>query len=65
MNQAWPPVGPKGQNYQANLVGSQYRLRRDVRPKLNGQVNWQMRVSSPAPVQLTGNSQHIYLSVKN
>ena len=59
MDQALPPIGPQNQDYQAHLVGGQHRLRRDIRPVLDEQVNWQMCVSSPQPVQLTVDSQQV------
>jgi len=59
MDRALPPIGPQAQDYQAHLISGQYRLRRDVRPMSDQTVSWQMRLSSPEPVQLTVDSQEI------
>ena len=59
MDRALPPIGPQAQDYQAHLVSGQYRLRRDVRPMSDQTVSWQMRLSSPEPVQLTVDNQEI------
>jgi len=59
MDRALPPIGPQAEDYQAHLVGGQYRLRRDVRPITGAPVSWQIRLSSPEPVQLTVDSQEI------
>jgi hypothetical protein len=54
-----PPTSPAESPLEAHLIGGQYRLGRDVRTISDEQVNWQMRVSSPQPVQLTVDSQQI------
>ena len=59
MDRALPPIGPQAQDYQAHLVSGQYRLRRDVRQITDQTVSWQMRLSSPEPVQLMIGSQEI------
>ena len=59
MDQPIPPEGPKGADYQCHLVGDQYGLRRDIRPMLDGQNNWQIQLSSSEPVQLTVENQQI------
>ena len=59
MDRALPPIGPQAQDYQAHLVSGQYRLRRDIRPITDQTVSWQIRISSPEPVQLTVDNQEI------
>ncbi|MDP7281677.1 MAG: FlgD immunoglobulin-like domain containing protein, partial [Candidatus Poribacteria bacterium] len=59
MDRALPPIGPQAQDYQAHLVGGQYRLRRDIRPRLDEQNNWQIQLTSSEAVQLTVESQQI------
>ena len=59
MDRALPPLGPVEVELQAYLVGDPYRLRRDVRPVSEEEINWQMRVSSPDPVDLTIDSQQV------
>ena len=59
MDRPIPPSGPVEIDHQAHLVGNPYRLSRDVRPVSEEEINWQMRVSSPDPVQLTVDSQQI------
>ena len=54
-----PPTSPAELSLAAHLVGGQYRLRRDVRTISGEPVNWQMRVSSPDPVDLTIDSQQV------
>ena len=36
--------------HQAYLLSNQYRLRRDVRPVSDKEINRQIRISSPNPV---------------
>ena len=59
MDRALPPSGPVEVEHQAYLIGDPYRLRRDVRPVSQEEISWQMRVSSPDPVDLTIDSQQI------
>ena len=59
MDRALPPIGPQAEDYQAHLVSGQYRLRRDIRPITDQMVSWQIRLSSPEPVQLTVDNQEI------
>jgi hypothetical protein len=54
-----PPTSLAELSLEAYLVGGQYRFRRDVRAISDEQVSWQMRVSSPDPVQLTVGSQWV------
>jgi len=59
MDWVLPPIGPQAQDYQAHLVSGQYQLRRDIRPITDQMVSWQIRLSSPEPVQLTVDNQEI------
>ncbi|MDP7281488.1 MAG: hypothetical protein QGG39_16610, partial [Candidatus Poribacteria bacterium] len=53
MDRPIPPSRPIEMGHQAYLIGDPYRLRRDVRPISGQEISWQMRVSSPDPVQFT------------
>ncbi len=57
MDRPIPLSRPIEMGHQAYLIGGPYRLRRDVRPISGQEISWQMRVSSPYPVQLTIGSQ--------
>ena len=58
-DRALPPVGPANVDYQAHLVGDEFRFSRDVRPISEKEVNWRMRVSSIQPVRLKVDSHQI------
>jgi len=59
MDRPIPPSGPIEMEHQSYLIGNPYRLSRDVRPVSEEEISWQMRVSSPDPVDLTIDSQQI------
>ena len=59
MDRALPPVGPHNIDYEAYLVSDSYRLKRDIRSMSAQTISWQMRISSPEPVQLTVDNQQI------
>ncbi len=59
MDRPIPPSGPIEVEHQTYLVGKPYRLRRDIRSASEQEISWQIRLSSPDPVQLSLDSQKI------
>jgi len=59
MDQPMPPATPLGQQLDVYLTGQDYRLRREIKSVSAETVSWQIRISSPQPVQLSADSQQI------
>ena len=52
MDQVLPPVEPQHQRFQAHWLVDTYRLKRDIRPRSQAELSWQMELTAVDPVSI-------------